>query len=80
MHFRLTILAIVCVANLVLSVDLKKTEIKIVDDNTRYTTLNPGVTLRPFDKVNHVKGNIIFSIGERIIGKWAWHIKNIGIQ
>ncbi|KAM7347427.1 uncharacterized protein ACRADG_006985 [Cochliomyia hominivorax] len=56
------------VAHLVFSYDIKKTEIKTVTDETRYTVLHPNATYRPFDRAVHAKGNIIFTIGERIDG------------
>ncbi|XP_030379201.1 uncharacterized protein LOC115627611 [Scaptodrosophila lebanonensis] len=50
------------------AVDLAYTEITPVTDATRYTALNPNVQLTAFTKVKHVKGNIVFSAGERITG------------
>ncbi|XP_037819924.1 uncharacterized protein LOC119609275 [Lucilia sericata] len=67
MHIALIVL-LAFVSHLVFSLDLTKTEITIVTDEDRYTTLNPNATYRPFKKVYHTKGNIIFSAGERIDG------------
>lgn len=53
-------------------VDLDASEIKTVGDDDRFIVQNPEVQLTPFDKVNHAKGNIIFTAGQRIAGKCFW--------
>ncbi|XP_065364287.1 uncharacterized protein LOC135957466 [Calliphora vicina] len=67
MHFGLIVL-LAFVSNLVFCYDITKTDIKIVTNETRYTTLHPNATYRAFGKVAHAKGNIIFTSGERIDG------------
>ncbi|XP_016966945.1 uncharacterized protein LOC108035757 [Drosophila biarmipes] len=48
--------------------DLYYTDITPVTDDTRYTTLNPDITLTEMNKVKHTKGNIVFTSGERTSG------------
>lgn len=50
--------------------DLVYSPIKPVTDENRYTTLNPDVKLTALKKVKHAKGNMVFSSGERISGKF----------
>lgn len=78
MHFGLIVL-LAFVSNLVFCYDIRKTDIKIVTDESRYTTLNPNATYRAFGKVVHAKGNIIFTSGERIDGKFAFVIYSFKI-
>lgn len=62
-----------------LAIDLNHTEIYTVTETTRFTALNPDVKLDPFQKVRHVKGNYVFTIGDRIAGKntnTLWNIKD----
>uniref|UniRef100_A0A1A9WAR3 Uncharacterized protein n=1 Tax=Glossina brevipalpis TaxID=37001 RepID=A0A1A9WAR3_9MUSC len=54
--------------NICLSVDLCTSYIYTVTNQSRYTSLHHNVTLKPFTKTIHVKGNVIFNIGERIEG------------
>lgn len=68
-HFYFLVGILVFVFNTVSCVDLTTTDIKTVTDADRYLTLHPNAVLRPFNKVNHVKGNIIFSSGQRIDGE-----------
>ncbi|XP_016986826.1 uncharacterized protein LOC108049932 [Drosophila rhopaloa] len=48
--------------------DLYYTDITPVNDDTRYTALNPDVVLNEMNKVKHSKGNIVFTSGERTSG------------
>ncbi|XP_017112970.2 uncharacterized protein LOC108136368 [Drosophila elegans] len=48
--------------------DLYYTDITPVNDDTRYTALNPDITLNEMNKVKHSKGNIVFTSGERTSG------------
>lgn len=73
MGYQKQLCAIVLLAfatHLVLGLDFKKTPITAVTDETRYTTLNPNATYRSLNRIDHVKGNIIFTAGERIDGKF----------
>lgn len=51
------------------SIDLWASNIYTVTNGTRYTSLHPNIALRPFEKVLHIKENVIFVTGERIEGK-----------
>lgn len=70
MHFVLLVTLFAFVANLVFCHDIEKTDIKTVTDETRFSTVHPDANLSAYDKVNNVKGNIIFKAGERIGGKF----------
>ncbi|XP_017074220.1 uncharacterized protein LOC108109931 [Drosophila eugracilis] len=48
--------------------DLYYTDITAVTDDTRYTTLNPDITLNEMNKVKHSKGNVVFTSGNRTAG------------
>lgn len=50
------------------SIDLWASNIYTVTNGTRYTSLHPNIALRPFEKVLHIKENVIFVTGERIEG------------
>ncbi|XP_055846082.1 uncharacterized protein LOC129912026 [Episyrphus balteatus] len=49
-------------------IELEYTDITVIGKNNSYQTLNPQATFDLFDKIRHVKGNIIFSKGKRITG------------
>lgn len=58
------------VANGSLSDDVVKTDIKVVDENSRYQFLNPDKELTVLSKVKQIKGNYKFTVGKRIDGKF----------
>lgn len=52
-----------------LSDDVIKTNIEVVNETTRYQSLNPDNDLTVLSKVKQIKGNYKFTVGKRIDGK-----------
>ncbi|XP_055915432.1 uncharacterized protein LOC129948454 [Eupeodes corollae] len=48
--------------------ELEYSDIKVIGQNNSYQSLNPQAKFDLFNKIRHVKGNIIFSKGQRIAG------------